>query len=255
RRRLGGRRPGQRRVDLRLDRVQRDDRLVQGRRDEPRGAARRGRLRARGELVVDELPRQPRLVARVGAERRHERLERHLRDVALVHGGGRLGRADRARHAERGRGLLGGRGSLGGARPGPHSPPPAAAAALGRTVRVAVLKGRQNYLCRRQLQGFVPSLLSGSFEELQPWIDSTDTGDRAELPVEPSEALWYELAVGADRCARRRCPFVSSCFAEAARARAGEAELVIANHALYFADLAAGGGVLPEHDAVVFDEA
>ena len=53
----------------------------------------------------------------------------------------------------------------------------------------------------------------------------------------------------------RRCPLLSACFAEAARARAAEAELVIANHALYFADLAAGGGVLPEHDAVVFDEA
>ena len=73
--------------------------------------------------------------------------------------------------------------------------------------------------------------------------------------VEPSDALWAELAVGGDRCAGRRCPFVSTCFAEAARDRAGEADLVIANHALYFAHLAAGGGVLPEHDAVVFDEA
>jgi ATP-dependent DNA helicase DinG len=132
---------------------------------------------------------------------------------------------------------------------------PAAARALGRDVTVAILKGRQNYLCRKQLQGFVPSLLAGAYEQLQPWIDSTQTGDRAELAVEPPEALWYELAVGADRCVGRRCPFVSSCFAETARARAGEAELVIANHALYFADLAAGGGVLPEHDAVVFDEA
>src|SRR5262249_56813446 len=80
-------------------------------------------------------------------------------------------------------------------------------------------------------------------------------GDRAELEVEPSEALWAELAVGPGRCAGRRCPFLSSCFAEAARARAAEAELVITNHALYFTHVAAGGGVLPEHDAVVFDEA
>src|SRR5207248_8689989 len=87
------------------------------------------------------------------------------------------------------------------------------------------------------------------------WLASTETGDRAELALEPSEALWAELAVGPDRCAGSRCPFVSTCFAEATRARAGEADLVIANHALYFADLAAGGGVLPEHDAVVFDEA
>ena len=90
---------------------------------------------------------------------------------------------------------------------------------------------------------------------MQPWLAETETGDRAELPFEPSEALWAELAVGSDRCAGRRCPLLSACFAEAARGRAAEAELVIANHALYFADVAAGGGVLPEHDAVVFDEA
>jgi ATP-dependent DNA helicase DinG len=137
---------------------------------------------------------------------------------------------------------------------------PTAARALGRDVRVAVLKGRQNYVCRKQLQSFGPMLLrdprdEAAFEALAPWLASTTTGDRAELSVEPSESLWSELAVGSDRCAGRRCPFHSTCFAEAARARAGEAELVIANHALYFADLAAGGGVLPDHDAVVFDEA
>jgi ATP-dependent DNA helicase DinG len=146
---------------------------------------------------------------------------------------------------------------------------PIAAQALGRAVRVAVLKGRQNYACRKALHGF--GLLGGAlmrtaedasaFEELRPWLDSTATGDRAELPLEPSQSLWTELAVGPDRCAGRRCPFLSSCFAEAARERAGEAELVIANHALYFADVALRGGssdgprVLPQHDAVIFDEA
>ncbi len=137
---------------------------------------------------------------------------------------------------------------------------PAAARALGRRVDVVVLKGRQNYVCRRQLSTFGPMLLRDprdeqAFETLQPWLSETETGDRAELPFEPSDALWAELAVGSDRCAGRRCPFLSACFAEAARGRAAEAELVIANHALYFADVAAGGGVLPEHDAVVFDEA
>ena len=137
---------------------------------------------------------------------------------------------------------------------------PTAARALGRDVRVAVLKGRQNYVCRKQLQSFGPMLLRDprdeeAFDALQPWLATTATGDRAELTVEPSESLWSELAVGSDRCAGRRCAFFRTCFTEAARDRAGEAELVIANHALYFADLAAGGGVLPEHDAVVFDEA
>ena len=137
---------------------------------------------------------------------------------------------------------------------------PVAAAVAGRRVQVELLKGRQNYLCRRQLQSFEPSLDAAgrdgaAFEAMHGWLGSTETGDRAELDVEPSAALWAELAVGADRCSGRRCAFVGTCFAEAARARAAEAELVIVNHALYFADLAAGGGVLPEHDAVVFDEA
>ena len=137
---------------------------------------------------------------------------------------------------------------------------PIAARALGRGLTVAVLKGRQNYVCRRQLQGFQPFLMAEgrdarAWEAMQGWLDETETGDRAELELEPSEALWAELAVGGDRCAGRRCPFVSTCFAEAARDRAGEADLVIANHALYFAHVASGGGVLPEHDAVIFDEA
>ncbi len=145
---------------------------------------------------------------------------------------------------------------------------PLAAAALGRKVRVAVLKGRQNYVCRNRLQGF--GLLGGellqraedrdAFESLRPWLETTRTGDRAELLLEPSESLWAELSVGSDGCLGRRCPMIGTCFSEAARAKAQEAELVIANHALYFADLGLreatdGQGVLPEHDAVIFDEA
>ena len=144
---------------------------------------------------------------------------------------------------------------------------PTAAAALGRRVRVAVLKGRQNYICRKSLQGvdqlgglFRTAEDAADFERLRDWIETTETGDRAELEFEPSETLWAELAVGADRCAGRRCPLAGNCFAERARELAGQAELVIANHALYFADLALrtrsdGAAVLPEHDAVVFDEA
>ena len=145
---------------------------------------------------------------------------------------------------------------------------PLAAAALGRTVRVAMVKGRQNYLCRKRVEGVQLSglgLLGGregelAYERLLPWIGSTTTGDRAELEEEPSPSLWAELAVGPDRCLGRRCPHVARCFSEKARQRAGEADLVIANHALYFADLALrehvdGASVLPEHEAVIFDEA
>src|SRR4051795_8947974 len=84
---------------------------------------------------------------------------------------------------------------------------PIAAAALGREVRVAVLKGRQNYLCRHALHGF--ELLGGqlfpraedaaAFDAMRGWIDETEAGDRAELEVEPPGTVWAEIAVGADR--------------------------------------------------------
>src|SRR5690348_15693970 len=118
-----------------------------------------------------------------------------------------------------------------------HKDVPIAARAIGRTVDVQVLKGRANYLCRRQLQGFQPFLMpegrdARAWEAMQGWLDATETGDRAELALEPSEALWAEIAVGPDRCSGRRCPFVSACFSEAARERAAGADLVIVNHAL-----------------------
>ena len=131
-----------------------------------------------------------------------------------------------------------------------------------------MLKGRQNYLCRKALHAF--ELLGGAlfrrpedgtvFESMRPWIEQTERGDRAELDFEPRDSLWGELAVGADRCLGRRCSFQAVCFSEAARERASHADLVVVNHALYFADLgvrerADGASVLPEHHAVVFDEA
>src|SRR5881397_3552759 len=74
---------------------------------------------------------------------------------------------------------------------------PAAARALGREVRVAVLKGRQNYLCRKSLGGvdrlgglFRTAEDASDYERLSPWIETTETGDRAELSFEPSPSLW-----------------------------------------------------------------
>jgi ATP-dependent DNA helicase DinG len=144
---------------------------------------------------------------------------------------------------------------------------PRAAAALGRKVEVAVLKGRHNYVCRHRLHGF--ELIGGAlfareedgraFESLRGWLESTETGDRAELEVEPPDSLWGELAVGSDGCLGRGCRFTATCFSEAGRERAQHADLVIVNHALYFADLGLrerrDRGVLPDHEVVVFDEA
>ena len=93
------------------------------------------------------------------------------------------------------------------------------------------------------------------FDRLVPWFDETETGDRAELAFEPSDTLWSELAVGADGCLGRKCPFTANCFSEQARRSARAADLVIVNHALYFADLGlreeTDASILPEHEVAV----
>lgn len=91
---------------------------------------------------------------------------------------------------------------------------------------------------------------------LTAWAESTRSGDRAELEFEPSGAAWSSVSVTADECpGARRCPSGGECFAEAARARAAAANIVVANLHLLGAHLRSGGEVLPEHDALVVDEA
>ncbi len=91
---------------------------------------------------------------------------------------------------------------------------------------------------------------------LVAWAESTPSGDRAELDFEPSAAAWSSVSVTSDECpGSRRCPAGGECFAEAARARAAVADIVIVNLHLLGADLRCGGEVLPQHDALVIDEA
>ncbi len=141
---------------------------------------------------------------------------------------------------------------------------PLARLATGEPIVAAVVKGRANYLCRAQMES-VESRIElwdvDHWSRLRPWTLETRGGDRDELDHVPPPTLWRELAVGADRCRGRRCLHLERCFAERARAAAGEADVVLVNHALYMADLglrAASDGalaVLPDHDLVVFDEA
>ena len=84
----------------------------------------------------------------------------------------------------------------------------------------------------------------------------TTTGDRAELPFEPSARAWSMVSVGPRECPGAfRCPSGNHCFAEAARDEAEAADVVVVNTHLYGAHLAAGGRCCPPHDVVVFDEA
>jgi len=88
------------------------------------------------------------------------------------------------------------------------------------------------------------------------WAQETSTGDRGELEFEPHPRAWAMISVGPRECPGAfRCPSGQHCFAEQARERAAEADVVVVNAHLYGAHLASGGALLPEHDIVVFDEA
>jgi ATP-dependent DNA helicase DinG len=149
------------------------------------------------------------------------------------------------------------------------------AGTLDAPFEFAVLKGRSNYICQQRVAevasgdqqiGFdiaepsgpaaAPGPLAREIRRLVDWAAGAATGDRAELPWEPSPAAWSQLSVGARECpGAARCPSGAICFAEAARARAAQADVVVVNTHLYAAGLAAGGDLLPPHDLVVFDEA
>lgn len=131
----------------------------------------------------------------------------------------------------------------------------------------AVLKGRSNYVCRQriaELSGGAQLALDGLAERASPaelatlklWAATSETGDRAELPAEPAPATWAAVSVSAQECpGARRCPQGETCFAEAARRKAGEAEVVVVNLHLLGLDVATDGAILPEHDQVIVDEA
>ena len=98
--------------------------------------------------------------------------------------------------------------------------------------------------------------LGDQVRRLVRWADDTATGDRAELEFEPHFRAWAMVSTTARECPGAfRCPSGHECFAEAARARAADADVVVVNTHLYGAHLASGGAVLPPHQVVVFDEA
>jgi len=142
---------------------------------------------------------------------------------------------------------------------------------LGREPTFAILKGRRNYLCLHREGGGVaedpqdvlfeaaelgpPSVLGQHVARLHEWAARTGTGDRDELVPGVPEAAWRQVSVSSQECIGARCPFVSRCFAERARERAAEAQIVVTNHALLAIDATSAIDVLPDHDVVIVDEA
>ncbi|WP_297008346.1 ATP-dependent DNA helicase [uncultured Corynebacterium sp.] len=148
---------------------------------------------------------------------------------------------------------------------------------LGRRPSFAILKGRNNYLCLHRTGGGASSsgpdgedaLLDeaeltrtgAQVTRLRDWAQEIlatgeGTGDRDSLPRGVSDQAWRQVSVTSRECVgASRCPFGEQCFAEAARAEAAEADVVVTNHALLAIDAMADSSVLPMHDVAVIDEA
>ena len=137
-------------------------------------------------------------------------------------------------------------------------------------LKVCYMKGRNNYLCKHKLYALRDSPLLtgldeiGQFHAIAAWEKTTATGDRAELDALPeNSALWPKLDARGEACLGQTCPDWENCFITTMRRKALDAEIVIVNHHLFFADMAirlqAGAapdaGVLPAAGVVIFDEA
>jgi ATP-dependent DNA helicase DinG len=141
---------------------------------------------------------------------------------------------------------------------------PFLAEALSRPVDAAVLKGRSNYLCLAKLAeaggGAQGELLADrrrrALDRLAEWAETTPSGDLADAPFLVDGGLRSLVTVSARECpGAKACEQGEACLAERALARARDAQLVVTNIDLYCLDVAIGGGLLGEHEAVVIDEA
>jgi ATP-dependent DNA helicase DinG len=136
---------------------------------------------------------------------------------------------------------------------------------LERPIRAAYLKGRNNYLCRLKLEaaqteGLFTANQLRAFQSILDWARETETGDHAELGTAGEDAeLWSRLDARRDRCLGTKCKDYDRCFLTLMRQKATEADIVVVNHHLFFADLSVRktdvAAILPDYSAVIFDEA
>ena len=129
--------------------------------------------------------------------------------------------------------------------------------------QAALVKGKGNYLCKQRLEEELaqPTLFDDpEFTRVREWARTTATGDKAEMTHIPVPEVWNRVNVD-DTCNKRECPYYRECHFFDAKRKWTEADILVCNHHLYFADLAIRGatdhaaGVLPQYSSVVFDEA
>jgi len=138
--------------------------------------------------------------------------------------------------------------------------------ALAVPVSVAMLKGRANYLCHYYLQrtadnGRLPSRQETSYlQDIVRFAKITRTGDKAELASVPeTAAVWSMVTSTRENCLGQECPHYKECFVMQARREAQQADIVVVNHHLFFADImlrdTGMAELLPTANTVIFDEA
>jgi ATP-dependent DNA helicase DinG len=137
---------------------------------------------------------------------------------------------------------------------------------IGRPLAVCYMKGRSNYACRQKIYASENApILNGleevaDFQVIREWEKTTETGDRTEIRTLPEEStVWAKLDARSELCAGVKCNQFERCFITLMHQRAAESDIIIVNHHLFFADLAVRredqGAILPDYNAVVFDEA
>lgn len=140
---------------------------------------------------------------------------------------------------------------------------------LERRPTFAIMKGRSNYVCMNKLaantiEGVEDALideedlswLGKHVKRVHEWADETETGDRDELEPGVPDQAWRQVSVSARECiGATRCPHGEECFAEIAKRKTKDVDVIVTNHALLAIDALAEVNILPEHDVVIVDEA
>ena len=135
-----------------------------------------------------------------------------------------------------------------------------------RPLRVCYMKGRSNYACRQKIyEAEASPALTGleevaDFQVIQEWEKTTEMGDRSEIRTLPeNSSAWLKIDARSELCAGAKCAQFGRCFITLMQQRAAEADIIIVNHHLFFADLAVRreekAAILPDYNAVIFDEA
>lgn len=145
---------------------------------------------------------------------------------------------------------------------------PLAEKIIGKKIKAVLVKGRQNYVCLRRLSDAVNDreLFSDDLEILEKidsWTKETASGSRSDLSFNPPENVWQRVNSEADACMGMRCPNREKCFVMKVRKEAADANILVVNHHMLFADIESrmiGAGyedtaVLPPYKRVIFDEA